>query len=128
MKKACCLIQLIFVSFLCKAQYISTDSAKVKIISLDTINLKGRVIDAAGQPTQYVFIISKNKRVAYQGYPLYSVSDKNGEFQLNGALPVDTLEVLYKNLKMDIVNTRSRFIEITLPQIVPPVINAGEIS
>jgi TonB family protein len=128
MKTLTCLILLTLISSLCRAQYISTDSAKVEIVSQDTINIKGRVLDAAGQPLPYVFIVSKNRNLAYKGYPLYTASNQDGEFTLNGALPVDTLEVNYKNHTLTIVNNNSRYVEITFPQIIASVIGGGEIS
>jgi TonB family protein len=128
MKNTCLIITVILSPLLCNAQYISTDSAKVKLVSLDTINIQGHVFDAMGQPASGVVLISKNNKIGYEGYPLYAITNVNGEFSLNGAFPVDTFRIVYKDLKLNVINNKSRYLNITLPQINAEVIGNGVIT
>jgi TonB family protein len=119
---------LSFTCVICKAQYITSDSVKYKIVSLDTINVTGHVFDIMGRPVNGVLLISKNNKAPNQGYPLCTKTDLNGAFNLSGTLPVDTLQILYRDLKFDVVNNKSRYIDITLPETLPEMIGNGEIT
>jgi len=126
MKRALFTLLLICVFSFCKAQYISAKKPVYKTVYQDTINIRGIVYDASNQPAPSIMIRSKNAEIVFDGYPIYAVTDKNGQFELNGALVKDTLDFLGENLS--IVNNGSRYIEIHLP---PRKINAefpGEIT
>jgi len=113
---------------LCKAQYISAEKSTYKIVHQDTINIRGVVYDASGQPVPSVIISSKNKQIIFDGYPVYTVTDSIGSFKLQGALVKDTLEFMGENLS--IINNGSRYIEVHLPQqneshiIIPGAVTA----
>ena len=113
MKRIFSTLLLICAFIFCKAQYISAKKAIYKTVSQDTINIRGIVYDASNQPAPSVMIRSKNKELVYDGYPIYAVTDKNGQFELKGALVKDMLDLLGENLS--IINNSSRYIEIHLP-------------
>jgi TonB family protein len=110
------LILLICTSYLCKAQYISVDTPKYITVRKDTINIRGIVLDAFDNPVRDATIVSKNKEIRFYGLPIYTRSDKDGKFELDGALVTDTLEIWWLH-KLRIVNNGSRYLEIHLPYI-----------
>jgi len=110
-----------FIVLICnfgKAQYISIDKPKYKVVHQDTINIKGIVYDAFKNPVPLVQIHSKNKQYAFDGLYNYTITHPDGRFELRGALVKDTLDV-FASKKYSFVNNGSRYIEITLPPLYP---------
>jgi len=99
------------------AQYISIDTPQYKTIQKDTINIRGLVYDDAGRPVPNLRFYSKNNQLVYSGYPIYSHTDREGRFILNGALFNDTLS-FYWNKPMQLVVNGSRYLEIHLPPLI----------
>jgi hypothetical protein len=85
-----------------------------KIVHQDTINIRGIVYNACGDPVNSVQIYSQNKELLYEGYPIYVYTDREGKFELKGALVKDSLTI-YLDKKISIVNNGSRYLEIHLP-------------
>ncbi len=100
----------------CNAQYISVDTPKYKIVRKDTINIRGIVLDAFDKPVFGVQVHSKNTEMVFYGLPIYTITDKEGKFQLKGALVKDTLDIWWQKT-VNIINNGSRYIEIHLPMV-----------
>jgi hypothetical protein len=104
----------IFVCHWCRAQYISVDTPKYKMVRKDTINISGIVLDAFDKPVFGIQVHSKNTEMVFYGLPIYIVTDKDGRFELKGALVKDTLDICWQK-NVNIMNNGSRYIEIHLP-------------
>lgn len=116
MKKLLLSAITLFISHWCSAQYISVDTPKYKIVRKDTINIRGIVLDAFDKPVYGLQVHSKNAEIEFYGLPIYTITDKEGKFELKGALVKDTLSIWWpKNL--NIINNGSRYIEIHLPPV-----------
>jgi TonB family protein len=114
------LLILLFAGYVCTASaqvFVSPNKPEYKLISKDTINVRGLVFDYAGKPVRGVQIRSTNKEIYYLGYATYATTDTAGRFLLTGALPHDALSI-YGITDTVILNNGSRYIQITLPK--PP--------
>jgi TonB family protein len=118
---------LSFALLTCRAQFISVYKPKYKKVTRDTINIKGIVYDASGNPVPSLRFTSKNDELIYDGYKIYSSTDKDGKFEIRGALPNDTLNY-YWNERMWLPVSGSRFLEIHLPPLILPKIAIDTIS
>jgi TonB family protein len=114
MTKLFFIILLILGTTVSKAQY------EYKTVHQDTINIRGIVYDALGKPVPSLQFISQNTQMIYDGYPIWTTTDDQGRFQLNGALPKDTLH-FYWDKSMSVSVNGSRFIEIHLPSSIESV-------
>ena len=54
--------------------------------------------------------------MVFYGLPIYAITDKEGRFELKGALVKDTLDIWWQKT-VNIINNRSRYIEIHLPMV-----------
>ena len=114
------LLTLTFIGCVCAVNaqvFVRPNKPEYKLISKDTINVRGIVYDYVGKPVPAVQIRSTNKEIYYLGYATYATTDTGGRFLLKGALPHDTLSV-YGVTDTVILNNGSRYIQITLPK--PP--------
>jgi len=85
-------------------------------ITKDTILLRGVIYLPDGKPAKNMGITSRQLDFRYNEYPLYSKTDTNGYFVLNGAKPYDTLSIYdgrYKDISF--TNKGSRYVVIYLP-------------
>ncbi|PAW92012.1 hypothetical protein CKK33_00280 [Mucilaginibacter sp. MD40] len=71
--------------------------------------------DAAGKPVPYLKFTSRNANATFAGYNIYTSTDTNGRFELNGALFRDTLVYYWNGERHSIINKGSRFIMVDLP-------------
>ena len=113
-------------AIVCNAQYISINKPKYRIVHRDTINIKGVIYDYLGRPVTGAQILSKNNELTFDGFYVYTSTDLEGKFVLNGALVTDTLEIHF-NKVISVINKGSRYLEIHLPpvteDVAPPLLS-----
>ncbi|WP_374165597.1 TonB family protein [Arcticibacter sp. MXS-1] len=98
----------------------------VRTICRDTINLRGRVIDAGGRPVPGIEVHSSGENLKYPKIFLGALTDSMGVFRIEGALFNDTITVVSAGRDMPkYYNRGSRFITIQLPLILPRQLSAG---
>ncbi|WCT11614.1 energy transducer TonB [Mucilaginibacter jinjuensis] len=114
MKTILVFVLLLFILSACHAQFIPPYKPKYKIVKQDTINIRGIVLDILNNPVTELQIRSKNKHYFYEGLNPYTYTDKQGRFELRGALINDTLDC-FRLKKMSVINNGSRYLEIHLP-------------
>jgi len=107
------------------AQYISRSANPAyKTVYLDTIHLRGIVLDYTGKPLTDMAMASLSY-YHITGKNLLAKTDGNGKFTLDGANPNDTLVTFGVGYPtMWFYNRGSRYVEITLPQLKPNPINS----
>jgi hypothetical protein len=110
-------ILLIVTAYSSYAQYIARNKNPIyKTFQKDTINIRGIVLDEFNKPMDYMQVCSKNKEIVFYGLPIYVFTNRDGQFELKGALFRDTLTIdQFGDRKMNVINTGSRYIEIHLP-------------
>jgi TonB family protein len=101
----------------CCAQFIAVDKPTYKKVTRDTINIRGIVYDVFGNPVPSLRFTSKNDEIVFDGYRIYTSTDKDGKFEIKGALFNDTLDY-YWNTRMKFAVNGSRFFEIHLPLLI----------
>ena len=117
MRAAILSVLLIGLAYSSNAQYIARNKNPIyKTVQKDTINIRGIVLDEFNKPMDYMQVCSKNKEIVFYGFPIYVFTNKEGQFELKGALFKDTLTIdQFGDRNMDVINTGSRYIEIHLP-------------
>jgi TonB family protein len=121
-----CFVILFLIGLACKskAQYVAVnDTPKYKIVHQDTINVTGIVYDYLNKPVKYLRFTSRNKEIKYSGYFIYTQTDNDGKFILNGALPNDTLTYYWDKQKCQLLVRGSRFVTLRLPPITQITLN-----
>ncbi|WP_183578961.1 energy transducer TonB [Mucilaginibacter sp. X5P1] len=88
-----------------------------RIISKDTINLRGTIYNAAGKPAGDILIESRQLDLQYNKYPIRAITDSTGHFEMKGVKPQDTLTIEDFNYfpKLKYMNEGSRYMAIYLP-------------
>jgi TonB family protein len=126
MKYIALIFSLFILPYICNAQEWKPEYRTVK---KDTINVSGIVYDVTGTPATTVSIISKSSGLSSDRFNVSGYTDKNGRFELKGALPYDTLTVYYWGKPFTILNNGSRYIVIhlTTPPYFP-VKEQGQIT
>lgn len=87
------------------------------IILKDTINLRGILYTANSTPAANIIINSKQLDLKFNKFQIFALTDENGYFELEGAMPQDTLTItdpLYGTNLM-YMNKGSRYMAIYLP-------------
>lgn len=88
---------------------------KGKTVYIDTINLRGIVIDSYDKPIPHIALLVTQKDLTYQLNYLSAVTDANGLFEIKGAKPNDTITITDPMYRSRHANNGSRFIVIRLP-------------
>ncbi len=87
------------------------------VIHKDTINLRGVVYTSNSTPAANIIIAAKQLDLKYNKLPMFALTDENGYFELEGALPYDTLTIndpIYGS-HLTYMNKGSRYMAIYLP-------------
>ncbi|WP_107828213.1 TonB family protein [Mucilaginibacter yixingensis] len=95
-----------------------------KTIYIDTVNLRGIVLDHTGKPVPDVSVASLTYYSA-TSRNLLAKTDANGRFTLDGAKHNDTLIIFGTGRYATWFQNRgSRYVEITLPEIKPAAVSS----
>jgi TonB family protein len=87
------------------------------VIHKDTINLRGVLYTANSTPAANIIINSKQLDLKYNKFQIFALTDEDGYFELEGAMPQDTLTItdpLY-GTNLTYMNKGSRYMAIYLP-------------
>jgi TonB family protein len=102
-----------------------------KVVKNDTINLKGVVYDYYGKPVSNIPIGFASGSFHPPGFPVVTLTDKDGNFELNGANVNDKLRIIDgRYINTIFANKGSRFVVIYLPapQTINPINNTIQIN
>ncbi|MDN5287282.1 MAG: TonB family protein [Mucilaginibacter sp.] len=107
----------LILAFILSANCLFAQQSNEKIITKDTINLRGLIYGVDGKPATGIFIESTQLDLEHNAYPIYTQTDTNGYFELKGAKPLDTLRILNPGYRIDAqyMNRGSRYMVIYLP-------------
>ncbi len=129
MTKAFTTIVLLILSIYVQAQKLPS-----KIIRMDTINVRGKIIAIDGSNVYGIAIQSRTPHKKYNGFKETAGTDSSGNFVLNGLKPIDTLSFRYAGVDYTFINKGSRYITIkvssgalTVPGANKPQVTAKRI-
>lgn len=106
---------LVFLSLVIIYGLSTAAQTKVKIISKDTINLRGYIYDANGKPC-IAEVTSQSKDLVFNTRFISTITDTSGYFELKGALANDTLSLFTRNGPIRrYYNRGARYLIINLP-------------
>jgi len=88
---------------------------KSKTVYIDTINLRGIIIDSYDKPVPNISLLVTQKDLTYQLNYLSATTDANGLFEVKGAKPNDTITITDPIYRSRYPNNGSRFVVIRLP-------------
>lgn len=94
---------------------LSAFAQKSKTVYIDTINLRGIVIDSYDKPIPNVSLLVTQKDFTYQLNYLSAITNANGLFEIKGAKPNDTITLTDPIYRSRHYNKGSRFMVIRLP-------------
>ncbi|WP_293307460.1 energy transducer TonB [Pedobacter sp. UBA5917] len=103
-----------FVVLICFFLKANAQNISPKKFYLDTINVKGRILNIDGTAIPNLYIKTTSQDTILQNDVIYAKADSLGYFAINGIKPNDIFTINTGSEEFKVINQGSRFITITL--------------
>lgn len=107
--------RILLISFLLLLSAIAVAQKDSILVSIDTINIKGKVIDENGNPVYNAIVLTEN--INKDHYFVQTKTNNAGLFSLNGISPKNIIRVRNNKLAIEEKLNGSRYLLIVLSQL-----------